>query len=254
MPRDKLRLGVIGAGGRGTLAAHWARSERAALVAAVDTRPEGFAELAKAAGTDDFEKLADYRKLLERKDLDAVAVCSPDWLHEEHAVAALSAGKHVFCEKPLAITIAGCDRILKAAKAAGKKLMVGFNMRHMNFTRVMKEIVDSGAVGRLTTVWVRHFISYGGRFYFHDWHAESKKATSLLLQKGSHDIDVVHWIAGSYAKRVAGFGALSYFGGKEPDTLVCHRCPKRETCPEDNSVLEGDRPDRQLCCFRKAVS
>ena len=250
---DKLRIGVIGAGGRGTIAEHWAKSPRAALVAAADTRPEGFAELARAAGTDDFEKLSDYRRLLSRKDLDAVAVCSPDWLHEEHAAAALSAGKHVFCEKPLAISIAGCDRILAAAKAAGRKLMVGFNMRHMNFTRAMKEIVDSGAIGKLTTVWVRHFISYGGRFYFHDWHAESPKSTSLLLQKGSHDIDVIHWIAGSYARRVVGLGALSHFGGDRPDTLVCHQCPDRENCPEDNSLLERDRPDRQLCCFRKSV-
>ena len=253
MPGDKLRIGVIGAGGRGTLAGHWARSDRARLVAAVDRRQEGFADLAKAAGRDDFDRLDDYRRLLDRRDLDAVAVCSPDWLHEEHAVAALSAGKHVFCEKPLAITIAGCDRILAAARRARRKLYVGHNMRHMNFTRTMKEIVDSGAVGELKTAWVRHFISYGGRFYFHDWHAESKKSTSLLLQKGSHDIDIVHWIAGSYSKRVTGLGALSHFGGSAPDALTCDQCPKQGACPDDNSALEGDRPDRQLCCFRKAV-
>jgi predicted dehydrogenase len=251
--KDKLRIGVIGAGGRGTLAGHWAKSDRAALVAAVDRRPEGFADLAKAAGRDDFDRLDDYRRLLDRQDLDAVAVCSPDWFHEEHAIAALAAGKHVFCEKPLAITVKGCDRILAAARRARRRLYVGHNMRHMNFTRVMKEIVDSGAIGELKTAWVRHFVSYGGRYYFHDWHAESKKSTSLLLQKGAHDIDIVHWIAGSFSKRVTGLGALSHFGGTKPDKLTCDRCPERGVCPDDNSALEWDRPDRQLCCFRKSV-
>jgi predicted dehydrogenase len=153
----------------------------------------------------------------------------------------------------MAITIKGCDRILAAARRARRKLYVGHNMRHMNFTRTMKEIVDSGAIGELKTVWVRHFISYGGRYYFHDWHAESGKSTSLLLQKGAHDIDVVHWIAGSFTRRVAGMGALSHFGGDEPDSLLCSKCDRRGDCPDDNSALEWDRPDRHLCCFRKAV-
>lgn len=251
--QTKLRIGVIGAGGRGTIAKHWAKSGRAAVVAAVDSRPEAFTELATAMERSDFDKLNDYRKLLERKDVDAVAVCSPDWLHEEHAVAALQAGKHVFCEKPLAITIDGCDRILRAAHAAKRRLMVGFNMRHMNFTRVMKEIVDSGAIGELKTVWCRHFVGFGGRYYYHDWHAEKSKATSLLLQKGSHDIDIIHWIAGSYTKRVVGFGALSYYGGSQPNEQNCLTCNQKETCPEDESFHDLDRPDRQLCCFRKAV-
>jgi predicted dehydrogenase len=245
-----LRIGVIGAGGRGTLAGNWAKSPRAAVVAASDPRPEGFAELSRAAGTDAFEKFDDYRRVLDCKDVDAVLVSSPDWLHEEHATAALAAGKHVYCEKPLAITIKGCDRILLAAKKARRKLMVGFNMRHMNFVRTMKEIVDSGAIGELKTAWCRHFVGFGGRFYFHDWHAEKSKATSLLLQKGSHDIDVMHWIAGSYSKRVVGMGALSYYGGEKPDKLVCSKCDERESCPE--AVL-AKRLDQQLCCFRKAV-
>jgi predicted dehydrogenase len=250
LPRERLRIGVIGAGGRGTLAGHWARSPRAEVVAAVDRRPEAFAELAKAAGHEAFAKLDDHRRLLDRRDVDAVLVASPDWLHEEHAVAALAAGKHVYCEKPLAITVKGCDRILLAARKARRKLMVGFNMRHMNFVRTMKEIVDSGAIGELRTAWCRHFVGFGGKFYFHDWHAEKAKAGSLLLQKGSHDIDVMHWICGSYSRRVAGFGTRSYYGGGKPDGLVCSKCGERESCPE---AIFPKRLDQQLCCFRKAV-
>ena len=104
----------------------------------------------------------DYRELLKQDDIDAVAILSPDYLHEEHAIAALEAGKHVYCEKPLAITVEGCDRIIETAKRVGKHLMVGFNMRYMNMYQTMKGIVDSGILGDLKAVWVRHFVGYGG--------------------------------------------------------------------------------------------
>jgi predicted dehydrogenase len=250
---DKLRIGVIGAGGRGVLAANWAKSERAEVVAAADPRPEGLAELAARCGTK-FAEFDDYRKLLDLDDVQAVAVTSPDWFHEEHALAALSAGKHVYCEKPLAISIEGCDRILEKVRETGLKFMIGFNMRYMGFTRVMKEIVDSGAIGEVKAAWCRHFVGHGGKFYYHDWHAESRNTTSLLLQKASHDIDVLHWICGSFTRRVVGFGALSYFGGDMPDDLTCPECDRRGKCPEDVSGKSHEgRPDRKMCAFRKCV-
>jgi predicted dehydrogenase len=189
----------------------------------------------------------DYRRLLEQPDIDAIAVTSPDFTHEEYAVAALEAGKHVFCEKPLAITTAGCDRILNAWHNSGKKLMVGFNMRYMNIFRVMKEVADSGVIGEIKAVWVRHFVGMGGDFYYHDWHATRKNATSLLLQKGSHDIDMIHWISGHYAKRVSAFGSLDFFGGDKPNDLTCPACPEKETCTE---ALFGTRTQ---CAFRQEV-
>jgi predicted dehydrogenase len=175
-------------------------------------------------------------------------VTSPDFCHEEHAVAALAAGKHVYCEKPLAITTAGCDHILRAWQKSGKRLMVGFNMRHMNIFRCMKEIVDAGTIGEIRAVWVRHFVCYGGQWYFHDWHACRKTATSLLLQKASHDIDMIHWITGKYTRRTAAFGGLDFFGGNKPNKLECSACPERESCTEVNQW-----PHHEYCCFRKEV-
>jgi predicted dehydrogenase len=257
MSKDKLRMGVIGAGGRGTIAANWANSERAQIVAAADPNPEGHDELARHAKTDDFKRFEDYRELLKLDEVQAVCVTTPDWLHEEHAVAALRAGKHVYCEKPLAITIDGCDNILRAAAETGNKLMIGFNMRYMNMVRVMKEIVDSGAIGEVKAAWCRHFVGYGGRFYYHDWHATRANGTSLLLQKASHDIDVIHWICGSFTKRVVGLGALSYYGGEKPDDLICPECPERDSCPEDEAgrakSLSPHQRKKVRCAFRREV-
>ena len=216
---DDLKLGIIGAGGRGKLAKWAHRPGRGSrLVALCDTDAEALAER-KAAygaelppGSDDIFVTADYRELLAR-ELDAVFVCTPDFLHEEHAVAALEAGVYVYLEKPMAITIAGCDRILAASRGGGGRgrLMVGHNMRHMNIIRKMKALIDADEVGEVQGVWCRHFISYGGDAYFRDWHADRTKSTGLLLQKGAHDLDLIHWFAGAYTKRVSAFGRLGVY-------------------------------------------
>ena len=208
---NELRIGVIGAGGRGELAANAHKPETGArLVAGADTRPEVLVKFKERYGPDTFVT-ADYRELLKRADIDAVFIASPDFLHEEHAVAALEAGKHVYLEKPMAITIEGCDRILRAAFTAKRKLYLGHNMRHMTFVLKMKELIDAGAIGEVKTGWCRHFVAYGGDAYFKDWHAERSKTTSLLLQKGAHDIDILHWLCGGYSARVNAMGALTLY-------------------------------------------
>jgi predicted dehydrogenase len=84
-------------------------------------------------------------------------------------------------------------------------------MRHFPVINKMKEIIDSGVIGDIQSVWCRHFIAYGGDAYFKDWHSEQKYSNGLLLQKGAHDIDVIHWLAGSYTKSVVGMGMLSVY-------------------------------------------
>lgn len=208
---DELRIGVIGAGGRGGLAWEAHRPEEGArLVAGCDINPDALKWFAERAGPEAFV-CSDYRDLLARPDIDAVFVTTPDYWHEEHAVAALEAGKDVYLEKPMAITIAGCDRILRTAYERKRKLYLGHNMRHFATILKMKELIDSGAIGEVKAGWCRHFVCYGGDAYFKDWHAERSKATSLLLQKGAHDIDILHWLCGGYSQRVTAMGALTLY-------------------------------------------
>lgn len=222
---EQVRMGIIGAGARSTIGDYWHRPDGDSVVNAVsDIRLERAEKFRDRVNKDCFVT-TDYKALLAREDIDAVAILTPDHMHEEHAIAALEAGKHVYCEKPLAITIEGCDRIIETAERTGKHLMVGFNMRYMNMFQTMKGIVDSGVIGDIKAVWVRHFVGFGGPFYFHDWHAKRENSTSLLLQKGSHDIDIIHWIAGSYAKRVSAFGSLDVFG-KQAEEIPCETCDR----------------------------
>ena len=173
----------------------------------------------------------DYRELLNNKDIDIVFIMSPDFCHEEQVVAALEAGKAVYLEKPMAITIEGCDRILRTAYRTGSKLFIGHNMRYFPVVLKMKEIIDSGMIGEIQCGWCRHFIGYGGDAYFRDWHSEQKNVGGLLLQKGAHDIDVMHWLMNSCTRRVVGMGMLS----------VYDRCARRPVGSESTAVWSDEQ-------------
>jgi predicted dehydrogenase len=206
-----IRIGSLGSGKRGRICKPAHRpGEGFEVVAACDIRPEIEDDWRKTVRPD-IHFYTDYRKLLDQEKLDAVFVTSPDHLHEEMTLAALDRGLHVFLEKPMAITIEGCDRILAAARKSGAKLYIGHNMRFFPVIRKMKEIIDSGRIGEVQAIWCRHFIAYGGDAYFKDWHSERKYVTSLLLQKGAHDIDVIHFLAGAYTTRTVGMGKLSVY-------------------------------------------
>ncbi|MBO5722385.1 MAG: Gfo/Idh/MocA family oxidoreductase [Lentisphaeria bacterium] len=221
------KIGIIGVGSRSSLidliknfSPEWV------IGAFCDLDPATFecyrSEYPEAQFTDD------YRQVLANKDICAVFILTPDFLHEEHAVAALEAGKAVYLEKPLAISIEGCDHILETARATGTRLFVGHNMRYFPVVLKMKEVIDSGLIGEVQCGWCRHFVGYGGDAYFRDWHSEQKNTCGLLLQKGAHDIDVMHYLMQSRTRRVVGMGMLS----------VYNRCPRRS--PETRGCAKWD--------------
>lgn len=208
-----IRAGLIGAdlSLRAGMVTRHLDPSRAVITAVCDRDPEMLLRFHETcpeqSGCTDY---SDYRELVQDPSLDAVFIMVRDQYHEEMAIAALNAGKAVFLEKPMAITIEGCDRILDAAYHSGSKLFVGHNMRYVESIRTMKKIIDSGIIGEVQCAWVRHFINYGS-CYFRHWCAEQNNCTGLLLQKGAHDIDVIHWLTGGYTKRVTGMGRLSVY-------------------------------------------
>lgn len=219
MKNPELLIGQIGAGGRGEILGKLAhRPGRGSRVVACCDRSESTLERCRADFGRDLFTTGRYEELLAQ-DIDAVIIATPDFLHEEHAVAALERGLAVYLEKPMALTVAGCDRILAAARKHKARLYVGHNMRHMAFVRKMKALIDDGAIGEVKACWCRHFVGHGGDFYFRDWHAERRHTTGLLLQKAAHDIDVIHWLCGGYSRLVNALGGLTLYGdlpGRQP--------------------------------------
>ncbi|MDO8548122.1 MAG: Gfo/Idh/MocA family oxidoreductase [bacterium] len=154
-------------------------------------------------------------------DVDVVVIATPDHLHEGQACAALAAGKHIYLEKPMAITPEGCERIVGTAKKFGRVVYVGHNLRHFTVIKKLKELIDNGAVGTVKAVWCRHPVSYGKWAYYQDgrWHKKRSNSGGLLIHKGSHDLDVIHWLGGGRTKRVVAMGQLAVWHDQpgEPD-------------------------------------
>ncbi|MDD7193755.1 MAG: Gfo/Idh/MocA family oxidoreductase, partial [Clostridiaceae bacterium] len=128
---DKIRVGIIGCGGiaNGKHMPAEKRNPRAKMVAFCDIVVERAEAAKEKYGTPDAKVYEDYRKLLEDKSIDIVHVCTPNRMHSPITVAALDAGKHVMCEKPMAINSAEAKKMLDAAKRSGKKLSIGYQNR-----------------------------------------------------------------------------------------------------------------------------
>ena len=242
----EFRIGIIGVD-RNRRGGHAWRAHQPSngvvVVAGADINPAALTDFKQEFGPHTFI-CTDYRELL-KQDLDAVFVMTPDFLHEEQTVAALQAGKAVYLEKPLALTIDGCDRILNCAMQTKSKLFVGHNMRYFPSILKMKEIIDAGIIGDIRVCWCRHFVDYGGIAYFLDWHSEQRYVNGLLLQKGAHDIDVIHWLMGTYTRSVVGMGMLS----------VYNQCKRRSPEAPKPEIIELDNPwpPNALDCYSPRI-
>lgn len=205
---SEVRIGVIGVGARSKLALH-AQNFGGKITAAVDPSPHGPKRLAEKLGAD----IPLYHTTGEAigAGIDAAFVTSPDDTHAAITCELLEAGVPVYLEKPIAITTASADQVLRTAYETGTKLYVGHNMRHMSVVRLMHELIQKGTIGTVKAIWTRHFVGHGGDYYFKDWHATREHGTGLLLQKGAHDIDVMHWLAGSQTREVTAMGDLMIY-------------------------------------------
>ena len=142
-----IRIGIIGLGWWGKqIVTCLAESPRFKVVVGCDVDGKMAAPFAAAQK---FDLIDDYKVLLKRSDIDAIAVVTPHLLHEEMAVAGFAAGKQVFCEKPLALTSASAERILAACVKAGGVLGIGHERRYEPAMEEMRRLFESGAFGRI---------------------------------------------------------------------------------------------------------
>lgn len=214
-----LRLAVVGYGNRGVIAQRAAEGDGdAEIVAVVEPADAGQKRARRDFDIGGGVQLVESIAELSALRVDAAFVTTPDFLHEEHVCELLEAGIATFVDKPMATTLAGADRMLETAYRTGTRIYVGHNMRHMPVVRVMRRLIQDGEIGKVKAIWCRNFVGEGGERFFKDWHADRSKVNSLVLQKGSHDIDIIHWLAGGYTKRVVGMGAQTLYGAIQDRT------------------------------------
>jgi predicted dehydrogenase len=209
----KLGLGIVGCGTRlGYLARELVKKGDAVTVVGVCDPSAAAVARAKASFGEGLCVYDAYEDLLRAPAVDWVAVGTWNCFHREHVVAALEARKHVFSEKPLAITLDECLDIGKAWKAAGKNLIVGFTLRYSPHYRKIREIVESGQIGRIVSFEFNETLHFDHGAYIHgDWRRLRSQAGSHVLEKCCHDLDLANWIVGSVPTRVASFGGVGMF-------------------------------------------
>ena len=209
--RATLRIGVVGVGARADIAKHFELPRlNCRITAAADPHPDAEARLPRRLGRSDIKLTRNVTELIA-EGIDAALVTSPDDTHAKVTCELLRAGIPVYVEKPLATCMDDAIEILRTAHETGTKLYVGHNMRHMHVVRSMRDLIRRGAIGEVKAIWCRHFVGNGGDYYFKDWHATREHATGLLLQKAAHDLDVMHWLAGSHTERVTAMGGLTLY-------------------------------------------
>jgi len=195
-----LRVGVIGVGRIGRMHAELLarRVAGARLVAVSDTVEALAAEVGAALGVSAVSTGA----LLADPSVDAVAVCAPTEAHADLIVQAASAGKAVFCEKPVSLDLAEVDRALGAAREAGVALMVGFNRRFDPSHAAVREAVANGSVG------VPHLVRVTSRDPEPPPFSYAQGSGGIFLDMTVHDFDMARFVAGSEVAKVYAAGAV----------------------------------------------
>jgi len=197
---EKLRIGIVGCGGIANgkhMPSLKKFSDKVELVAFCDIIPERAEQAVKEYGTPDAKAYVDYHELLEDKSIDVVHVCTPNRSHAEITVAALEAGKHVMCEKPMAKTAADARLMLDAAKRTGKKLTIGYQNRCYPRCLLLKRACDEGELGEIYYAKAhavrRRAVPTWGVFL-----NEYEQGGGPLIDIGTHALDLTLWMMNNY--------------------------------------------------------
>jgi len=206
---DKVRTAFIGVGGRGTFLLRDTLAEpNVAITAVCDIAPDRLDKAASLASRDNPRTFTDYRKLLAEGDIDAVYIASPCDLHVEMAIAAIEAGKHVYCEKPVGITPESIARLLKAVRGAKTVFQVGQQLRSAAHVRAGVERVHAGEFGKVIMVKARRHsandLSHDGTSA--DWFFDAKRSGDVIVEMSVHNLDLCNWALDSRPEWAAGVG------------------------------------------------
>ena len=190
----KLKFAIVGCGRISER--HAQHIQKLAHLAAVcDIKIERAKWLAETYGGNYYEMIDDL--LQKEKDIEVVSICTPNGLHAEHTIKALKAGKHVLCEKPMAIRVRDCERMILEAEKANRKLFIVKQNRYNPPVVALKKIIDEGKLGRILNVQVNCFWNRNREYYLNsDWKGKKDLDGGTLFTQFSHFIDLIYWLIG----------------------------------------------------------
>ncbi len=205
-------------------------ADHARLVGVYDVNPGRARYLSQQCGGvpvyDDFDAM------LKAAHPDCVIVTTVDRYHHQYIIGALEAGCDAITEKPMTIDDARCRAILAAERASGRRVIVTFNYRFAPYTARVKELLRSGAIGRVLSVdfeWILD--THHGADYFRRWHRRKENSGGLLVHKATHHFDMINWWIEDEPERVYAFGARHFYGPTRAQRGErCSACAHKDTC------------------------
>ncbi|MBL7810775.1 MAG: Gfo/Idh/MocA family oxidoreductase [Bacteroidetes bacterium] len=201
---SKIRFGIIGCG---RIAQRHAEhiAKQGVLAAVCDVVEDKARALAQQYNTRVYTT-AESMLSAEAGNLDVISICSPNGLHAEHAIAALKAGFHVLCEKPLAISVYDCGEMIKAAEMANRRLFAIKQNRFNPPVQAVKNAIDEGRLGKIYSIQLSCFWNRNPDYYANSWKGTRELDGGTLYTQFSHFVDLLYWLVGD-VRKVAGFSA-----------------------------------------------
>lgn len=208
-------IGLIGTGNR-LLGMTSRMAEKAGgrvkFVTAYDPNKEAITRTRETLKTPGIKQAASVEEVVNDPAVSWVMIGSWNCFHREHAVAALNAGKDVFCEKPLATSLEDCLAIREAQERSGKRFLLGFTLRYSPLYRKVREIIEAGTIGRIVSLEYNETLGFNHGGYIHqDWRRKRENAGTHVLEKCCHDFDIVDSIVKSPVRKAASFGGCDFF-------------------------------------------
>ncbi len=216
-PNDTVRVAFIGVGNRGSyLLRNMLKVPGINVVAICDIDPDHLksaVDAAVAAGHTP-EAYTEFRKMLDRKDIDAVVIATPVDLHKEMAIAALEVGKNVYCEKPMALNPEQCRMVANAAKSAKGIFQAGFQLRHDPNRAASMKLIHEGGIGKV--LFLQAYRHTGDLPRQTLWYFDRSRSGDNIVEQACHIIDLMVWAAGSHPLRAYGTGGINLYKDEPP--------------------------------------
>jgi len=206
---DRIKFGIVGCG---RIAQRHAEhiSKYGLLTAVCDVERAKADQLAKQYNATAYYNLQDL--LTAERDINVVSICSPNGLHAEHAIMALSGGFHVLCEKPMAITVHQCGEMIQAAERANRRLFAIKQNRYNPPVAAVKKLIDEGRLGKIMSVQLSCFWNRNPDYYHNSWKGSLALDGGTLFTQFSHFIDLLYWLIGDVKDARAYFGNFNHKG------------------------------------------
>ncbi len=242
---QSINTAMIGVGNRGSYLLTAVLAQPVAKVAAVcDIKGDRLDKAATVAAAHNPSTYTDWRRIIDRKDIDSVFIGTPPHLHSEMAIAALKAGKNVYCEKPIGVTAAQVRDLLKVARATKKVFVSGQQLRSYRQLGQAVKRIREGAIGDVIMVKAqRHATSdLNHEGTSADWYFDVTKSGGYLIEQSVHNLDACNWVIGAHPVRASGFGATLMYKNDPPGRTIF-----------DCGILSFDYPNGAKMSFTQNV-